>query len=80
MDSGRDGAGPTETGLRRERSRGAPLRDETFDAIQTDVEAGGDDGLGRPLLDGLDDALAEIGRICFHVFTIAPFLYLCKPL
>jgi len=80
MDGGRDRAGPTGTGLRSERSHDSPLLDVAFDTVQTDVVAISDDGLGRSILDGLDDALAEIFRICFHGLSIAPSLYFCKPL
>ena len=71
---GWDGAQPTGTGLRGERTGGTPLFDIPFGAGETDVVAVGDDGLGTARLDCVDDALAAVGRICFHGLSIAPSL------
>ncbi len=80
MDRRGDGARPTGTRLGGERRGGTPLRDVAFDAIETDIIAVGDDGLGSAAFDGLDDALAEVLGICFHGLIIASSLYLCKSL
>ena len=71
LDAKRDGARPTGTGLRGERTGGPPLRDLAFDAVETDVVAISSDGLRSAVIDCLDDALAEILGICFHGFRIA---------
>jgi hypothetical protein len=72
MDGGRDGAGATGAGLRGERTGGAPLLDIAVDAVEADVVAVGNDGVGAPLFDCLNDALAEILGICFHGLSITP--------
>jgi hypothetical protein len=80
MDGWRDGARPTGTRLCGERTGGPPLRDEAFDAVETDVVAVGNDGLRRAIIDCPDDTLAEILGICFHAFSIASSQYLRKSL
>jgi len=77
----RDGGRRTGGVARGEIPCRAPLMQIALDGTQADREATRDGRLALPLhFDGVDDALAEIRRICFHPPSKPPRQSFCKPL
>jgi hypothetical protein len=72
----------TGMGPRCQVAGGAPLVQIALDTGKADGEAGGDDGLARPLrFDGMDDTSAEIITVCStHAPSLAPSQSFRNPL